>query len=62
MGGCAGYRLSTRRRRRIPKTNSQKKFNEDEWPPGDDLTLEDEFREDEFPPEDELPPEEKFCL
>ena len=54
-----GYHISTRRRRRIPKTNCSKTKS-----PRRRIPLEDEFRrqipEAAFQPEDEFPPEDKF--
>ena len=73
LSPLCGYDISTRRRRRIAKTNSPKtncegEFPEDEFPPN--TNCEDEFPKDELPPktncppktnsEDELPPEDEF--
>ena len=61
-----GYHFSTRRRRQIPKTNSEDKFRR-RVPQGrrireDPLKTnsEDAFREDDFHPEGELQPEDEF--
>ena len=59
-----GYQDSTRRRKRIPKTNSIHISSEDELLPEDDLPPEnkdeDACHEDELPREDESPPEDAF--